>query len=374
MKATRREILKTFLAGAGGAVCRFAAPVNGGDNPVSDHEAMAYRKLDEKRIECLLCPRNCRVADMERGYCGVRENQGGTYKTLVYARPCSIHTDPVEKKPLFHFKPGSIAFSLATAGCNVECKFCQNWEISQFRPEDVANVYLPPDQVAEAARRAKEASGKPCCIAYTYSEPVVFFEYMFDCARAGNHMGVDSVMISNGYITETPMKELVRHLKAVKIDLKGFSEKFYKEMVNAELKPVLDTLLLLRKENVYFEIVTLLIPTLNDSDEELKSLCKWIHDNLGEDVPVHFTRFNPCYKVKNLPPTPVGTLQRAWRIGQAEGLHYVYVGNVAGHPGEHTSCPKCGKKLIERYSFTIIANRIKDGKCCDCGNPIPGVW
>lgn len=332
-------------------------------------EARFYDKLPNKRIQCRLCPRECAIDDLERGYCGVRENRDGIYYTLVHSQPCTYHVDPIEKKPLFHFLPGTTAFSLATVGCNVECKFCQNWDISQTRPEQIQNLFLPPDKIASLARESRSIS-----IAYTYSEPVIFYEYMFDIAAAGRKQGLKSVMISNGYIKADPMKQLCEHLDAVKIDLKAITEKFYKQMVNGELKPVLDTLVLLKRQNMWTEIVYLVIPTLNDTDEEFKQLARWIKTNLGTDIPLHFTRFYPQYKLRNLPPTPTSTLDKAKAIADAEGLHFVYVGNVPGHPGESTYCPKCKKTVVQRWGYSILDMKIKHGNCEYCGNKISGVW
>ena len=332
-------------------------------------EARYYEKLPYKKIKCKLCPRECVIDDRERGYCGVRENRGGTYYSLVHSRVCAAHVDPIEKKPLFHFLPGTVAFSLATAGCNVNCKMCQNWDISQFRPEQVASNYLPPRDVTGVARQYRCPS-----IAYTYSEPVVFCEYVLDCAEAGRAAGVKSVVISGGYIQEEPLKELCRRVDAIKIDLKAYSEKYYKEVVNGELKPVLKALATIRKQGTWSEIVYLVVPTLNDSDEEFRGLARWVKTELGVDVPVHFSRFHPEYLLKNLPPTPLATLERAKAICDAEGLHYVYIGNVPGHPAESTVCPKCRRVVVERAGFTVQAMHLDAGKCRFCHQPVPGVW
>ena len=343
---------------------------NGYTNDASHRfEARWYEKIPDKRVKCKLCPRECLVDDRERGYCGVRENWDGIYYTLVHSNPCTYQVDPIEKKPLFHFLPGTTAFSLATVGCNVDCQFCQNWQISQIRPEQAENMDLPPRQVAQFARD----SGTPS-IAYTYTEPVVFAEYMYDSAVEGNKLGLKSVMISNGYIQEASMRECAKVLSAVKIDLKAFSEKYYQEIVTGELKPVLNTLVLLRKLNIWTEIVYLVLPTLNDSDREFRDLARWLKTELGNDVPIHFTRFHPQYKMQNLPPTPVKTLERAREISLSEGLHFVYVGNIPGHSGEHTYCPKCNTIIIQRKGFWILENRIKNGKCPDCNTLIPGIW
>jgi len=332
-------------------------------------EARYYEKLPYKKIKCKLCPRECVIDDRERGYCGVRENRGGTYFSLVHSRVCAAHVDPIEKKPLFHFLPGSRAFSIATAGCNVNCKMCQNWDISQFRPEQVAGNFLPPKDVAGIARQYQCPS-----IAYTYSEPVVFCEFVLDCAEAGRAAGVKSVVISGGYIQEDPLKELCRRVDAVKIDLKAYSEKFYREVVNGELKPVLKALATIRRQGTWSEIVYLVVPTLNDSDEEFRGLARWVKTELGVDIPVHFSRFHPEYLLKNLPPTPLATLERAKAICDAEGLHYVYIGNVPGHPAESTVCPKCRRVVVERAGFSVRAMHLDSGKCRFCHQPVPGVW
>ena len=352
--------------GAGGTP-RPGEVVAGEDLPA--REASWYKKLDRQRVECQLCPQACKVADMERGTCGVRENRGGTYYTLVHSLACSLHADPIEKKPFFHVMPGELALSFATAGCNVECKFCQNWEISQFRPEQVQSYWLPPESLVDMAKR----SGSKLTAA-TYSEPVVFWEYVRDTATAARRQGVRTVVVSNGYIQEKPLADVLPLLAAVKVDLKSFREPFYRDMVRGELKPVLAALETIKKRGVWLEIVVLLIPTLNDSPEEVRDLARWVKANLGADVPVHLTRFHPTYRLTNLPPTPVATLERSWEIARAEGLQFVYVGNVPGHPGEHTACPGCGARLIRRVSFQVLENRIVDGRCPDCRRPIPGVW
>lgn len=332
-------------------------------------EARFYEKLPYKKIKCKLCPRECVIDDRERGYCGVRENRGGTYYSLVYARVCAAHVDPVEKKPFFHFLPGTLAFSVAAAGCNVNCKMCQNWDISQVRPEQVRATHVPPRDLAAMAKQYQCAS-----IAYTYSEPVVFYEYVADAAQAGRAAGIKSAVVTGGYIQQDPLRKLCERVDAIKVDLKAFSPKFYKEIVNGELKPVLDTLVTIRKLGMWNEIVYLVIPSLNDGDEEFKGLARWVKTELGADVPLHFSRFHPEYLLKNLPPTPVKTLERAKAIADSEGLHYVYIGNVPGHPAENTYCPKCRRVVVERTGFTIRSMHIRKGRCRYCQQAIAGVW
>jgi len=333
-------------------------------------EAKFYEKLPNRKVKCKLCPRECNVGDKERGYCGVRENRGGVYYTLVHSRVCAAHVDPIEKKPLFHYLPGTVAFSIATAGCNVNCKFCQNWDISQSRPEQIPADYAPPQRIAAIAKQNNCPT-----IAYTYSEPVVFSEFLMDTADAGHAAGVRSIVVSNGYIQQDALKQAYGKMDAVKIDLKSFSDSFYSKVVTGQLKPVLETLVTLCKMGKWTEIVYLVIPTLNDSEAEFRGLAQWIKANLGPDVPLHFTQFHPEYLLKNLPITPVPTLERAKAIADAEGLHYVYIGNVPGHPAQNTYCPQCRKLLVERVGFTASTLLIrKDGTCPQCRHQIPGIW
>jgi pyruvate formate lyase activating enzyme len=354
--------LSQDVAGAG----QLAGPALEG---VVRREAMFWEELPDKKVKCVLCPRECEVADVERGYCGVRENQGGRYQTLVYGAVCSANVDPIEKKPLFHYLPGTAAMSIATAGCNIECKFCQNWQISQFRPEQIDSILLTPERLVEVCKRELAPT-----IAHTYSEPVVFYEYMHDVAKLSRRHGVGNVMISNGYIQEEPLRELCRHITGVKIDLKAFSESFYKEQCNGELAPVLKTLELLKEIGIWFEIVVLVIPTLNDSAEEIREMSRWVVEHLGPDVPMHFSRFHPTYRVTNLPRTPIATVENCRRLAMEAGVHYVYAGNVPMHPGENTYCHHCNETLIERAGYRIINNAIANGKCPHCQTTIPGIW
>jgi pyruvate formate lyase activating enzyme len=379
LQPTRRTFLKLAsvpCVAACAASCVGALPGFPGNAASSDSddsrfivEAQFYEKLPFKKTRCKLCPRECVIDDRERGYCGVRENHGGSYYTLVHSRVCAAHIDPIEKKPLFHFHPGAMAFSVATAGCNVNCKMCQNWDISQSRPEQVRSNYLPPKDLASLAQQYHCPT-----IAYTYSEPVVFYEYMRDAADAGHALGIKSVVVTGGYIQQDPLKKLCQSVDAIKVDLKGFSEKFYKEVVNGEIKPVLDALVTMRKLGMWTEIVSLVIPTLNDSDGEFRRQAQWVKSNLGADVPVHFSRFHPDYLLKNLAPTPLETLERAKAIADAEGLHYVYLGNVPGHPAESTYCPKCKRVVVARLGLTVQEMHLRKGKCEYCQQPIPGVW
>ena len=375
-KLSRRAFLQLTSLGLGSTLLPLSAWGSAADDLVDGkrilylEEARYYKKLEDDEIECELCPHRCVIGDCERGICGVRENVEGTYYTLVYGNACSAHIDPIEKKPLFHFLPTTSIFSIATAGCNMRCKFCQNWEISQFRPEQLNQVYdLPPDKLIETIKKNNCTS-----IAFTYSEPVIFYEYMYDTALLAKENNIHSVMISNGYINPIPMKALCKPLSAVKIDFKAFTDEFYQDICGGTLQPVLDTLVLLKDEGIWFEIVVLIIPTLNDDETEIKDMCKWILKNLGNDIPLHFNRFYPQYTLKNLPPTPISTLNKAYTIARDVGLNYVYIGNNPGNKAENTYCHSCGKLLIGRRGFMVYKNNLKDGCCPYCDTKIPGVW
>jgi len=332
-------------------------------------EAMFYEKLADKRVRCDLCPRQCEIADLERGYCGVRENRGGTYYTLVFGRAVAVNVDPIEKKPLFHYLPGTQALSIATTGCNIFCKFCQNWNISQARPEDRRAEYLPPEILVKACRRYDSPT-----IAYTYTEPVVFYEYVHESAKYARENGVGNVVISNGYLLEKPAVEWCKVLSGVKVDLKAFTEKFYKEMCDGRLRPVLDALKVFKREGIWLELVVLLLPGMNDSRDEIRRMSDWVVKELGPDVPMHFSRFHPEYLVKNLPRTPLRTVEQARDTAMECGVKFAYVGNVAPHEYEHTYCPKCKNLLIQRIGYYVRIKGLKDGVCRNCGEKIPGVW
>jgi pyruvate formate lyase activating enzyme len=336
---------------------------------IKPQKARYYKKLSKRRVKCLLCPRKCVVPKNNRGVCRVRENRDGTYYTLVHSNPCAVHIDPIEKKPLFHFLPGTTALSLATAGCNFACKNCQNWDISQARPDDTVNFEVPPDMVVEFALEYKTPT-----IAYTYTEPTVFFEYMLETAQIARKRKVLNIYHSNGYINQKPLLELCQYLDGANVDLKGYSDKFYQDITGGTLSPVLETLKTLKKEGVWLEITNLVIPTKNDTEKMIEDLCTWIKNELDTDTPIHFSRFYPQYKLQNLPPTPIETLKRASQIARDIGLHYIYIGNVPGLPQESTYCPNCNNIIIERRGYTISAINIQKGKCKFCKTKIAGVW
>lgn len=337
--------------------------------PSGPKEARFYEKLGNGIVRCGVCPRRCTIPKDERGFCGTRENRNGTLFSLVYGRVATMHVDPIEKKPFFHFLPGSQAYSIATAGCNMTCKFCQNFELSQAKPEDLRSRFMSPGMMAAEAK----SSGTPV-IAFTYNEPTVYTEYVRDTAAAAKKAGIRSVVISNGYINPAPLESLAEVISAYKVDFKAFSKTFYRDVTGGDREPVLATIKLLRKLGIWMELVHLTIPTLNDNDNDFEAMGEWLMAEVGPDVPVHFTRFYPRYRLTNLPATPVSTLERARNILLEKGMRYVYVGNVPGHPAESTYCPKCGKALIGRSGYSIRQNRVKNGACGYCGAVIPGVW
>lgn len=332
-------------------------------------EATHYTNKADGSVQCGLCPRACQLADGQSGVCRVRKNVKGTLQSLTYGRLCAMNTDPIEKKPLFHFLPGTETLSIASPGCNLRCVFCQNWAISQAEPSGIETVAVEPAGVVERAK-----SGRFPSISYTYSEPTTFFEYMCDTGFLARQSGIRNVWITCGYINPAPLAELCRVIDAANVDLKGFSDKAYRQMAGAKLAPVLETLKILRKNKVWVEVGYLVIPGVNDSAAETDGLVQWIKENLGPDVPLHFLRFFPQHKLTNLPPTPVQTLEAARAAAIKAGLHYVYIGNVPGNPGENTYCPKCGAEVIGRKGYFIERMNMKGGCCGKCGAAIAGVW
>ncbi len=299
----------------------------------------------------------------------MRENRGGRLYSVVYGNPCAVHVDPIEKKPFYHFLPTVAAFSLATAGCNLRCLYCQNWTISQATPEETENYDMPPETVVRLA-----VDNKAPVVAYTYSEPTVFYEYVMGTAQLGRQIGLRNVFISAGFINPEPLRDLCQVMDAIKIDLKGYDEAFYRDVCGAELGPVLEAIETIFESGVHLEIVNLVVPTLNDDLEQLKALSRWVAKDLSPDVPLHFSRFHPLYKLANLPPTSVESLERARDIALDQGVRYAYIGNVPGHPGNNTYCPSCGERVIVRKGFTVVAYHLKGGLCAHCNEPIAGVW
>ena len=332
---------------------------------------MFYEKLDDKLVKCNLCSHRCsRIADSNRGICGVRENRDGKLYSLVYGKIVACAIDPIEKKPLFNFLPGSKSYSIATVGCNFRCDNCQNYDISQLPKERniIVGQEASPEEIVLAAKQSNCAS-----ISYTYSEPTIFFEYAYDIAKFAKKEGLKNVFVTNGYITPEALQEISPYLDAANIDLKSFSDDFYRKSCGARLQPVLDSIRLYKRLGIWTEITTLIIPSLNDSEEELRKIAQFIKE-VGEDTPWHITQFHPTYKIIDLPRTPITTLRKAREIGLETGLRYVYEGNVPGETGENTYCYKCKKILIRRFGYQIQENKIKNSTCTYCGAKIDGMY
>jgi len=332
-------------------------------------EANYYEKLHGEKVKCTLCPRLCIISAGQRGNCAVRENRDGSLFSLVHSRVVAAQIDPIEKKPFFHFLPGSRSFSVATAGCNVHCSYCQNSEISQRRPEELTAERMSPKEIALMAEQLGART-----VAYTYGEPTVFAEFVHETSLAVRERGLRNLVVTNGYMQLDAMRHAYSAIDAVKIDLKAFTERFYREVVGAHLQPVLNTLVALRAMNVWIELVYLLIPTLNDSEAELRAMAQWVRENLGAGTPLHFSRFHPDYHLTYLPTTSIESLYRAREIAQTEGLQFVYIGNVPGDPAQHTYCPKCSAVAVERIGFSTQRIQIRNGACEQCGDPLAGVW
>lgn len=332
-------------------------------------EAMFYEPQGDDHVRCGLCRFRCLIANGARGICAVRENRDGVLYSLVYGRLSAEHMDPIEKKPLFHVLPGSASYSIATVGCNFSCRHCQNYSISQVeRNEPIRGTERSPQEIVQRAL-ANDCSS----ISYTYTEPTIFFEYAYDTARLASEAGLKNVFVTNGYISREALATIAPFLDAANIDLKGFSEEFYRDIVHARLSEVLDSIIEYRRQGIWIELTTLIIPGLNDSDRELQGIADFMVANLGVDIPWHVSQFHPTFKLTDHPRTPVATLRRARDIGLAAGLRYVYEGNVPGEGGENTSCPSCSALLIKRYGYMIESNRISKGACPDCGAAIAGI-
>lgn len=380
---SRREFLRVAaLAGVGaglGSVGGCAPREGSAPTPTSPrptptlppptHEARFYARLENGSVACGVCWRRCVVAPGKLGFCANKKNVDGTYYSLVYGRAAALQVDPIEKEPAFHMLPGTLIFCTGTASCNNRCKFCQNWHLSQQTLWNVHAYDAPPEAIVAMAR--DEGCG---AVSFTYNEPTVFYEYMYDIAALAKKAGLRALFHTNGGMNREPMLALLDVMDAVTVDLKAFTEKFYREVSESSLAPVLRTLETVRDTGKHLEIVNLVIPTLNDNLDDIRSMCAWIKANLGDDVPLHFTRFFPAYKLQRLPPTPVETLEAAAEAADAEGLKFVYIGNVPGHPRNSTYCPRCGEVVIARVHFAVLKMALADGKCGACGEPIPGIW
>ncbi|MFC1768013.1 AmmeMemoRadiSam system radical SAM enzyme [Candidatus Margulisiibacteriota bacterium] len=344
------------------------------------HEAMFYEDLPGGKVKCFLCPRYCQIAPGKAGYCGVRENDGGKLYSLIYGKASSVAVDPIEKKPLFHFHPGSSVLSLGTWGCNMRCIHCQNWQISHavmvegMEQGKVYNIqaenrteYISPERLMELA---EETGAKG--IAFTYNEPTIWFEYAYDCFKLAKQRGLYTAFITNGYITAEALDIIIPYLDAYRVDIKGFTNTFYKKLAQvSDFQPILRAAVQAKKtHNVHVECITLIIPHWNDDEKQLRDMAKWIKENLGAETPWHVTRFVPYLELKDLHLTPVETLEWARKIGMEEGLKYVYIGNVPGHEGENTHCPKCKNILIQRMGYEITVNNLKGKTCGNCGEKI----
>ena len=328
------------------------------------HEAMLYGKLSDDRVHCYLCAHRCTIADGKKGICQVRENRSGTLYTLVYGHTIAQHIDPIEKKPLFHFYPGTTSYSIATPGCNFRCHWCQNWDISQMPRENdvIRGDEALPELIVSAAHRAGCKS-----IAYTYTEPTVFFEYAYDTARLASEAGMVNVFVSNGYMTEEMLETFHPYLDAINVDLKAFRDETYRKYVGALLQPVLNSMKTIKRLGIFMEVTTLIIPTINDNASELQEAAEFIASELGVDTPWHISRFSPHYKTRDIAPTSVETLQYARDIGEKAGLRFTYVGNVPGHAGENTVCYACGNLVVERVGYRVRIVGLDGSRCSACG-------
>lgn len=334
-------------------------------------EADLWEPLEDGYVQCKVCPHRCRIASGRRGVCGVRENREGKLFTLVYALAVSANPyDPIEKKPFFHYRPGTRTFSIATLGCNFRCDFCQNWEISQAPREGfgIQGQYLPPERIV---RLAVQNGCKT--VAYTYTEPLIFLEYALDTGKLAHEAGLENLFVTNGFMTPETIDALTGLLDAANVDLKGWDEDYYRKIIKGRRDPVLQSLKMMKERGIWVEVTTLLVPGYSDKEDDLRQIARFIRDELGPETPWHVSRFYPQYRMLHIPPTPPSTLRRGREIGLEEGLYYVYTGNLPGDEGENTFCYRCGKLLVERYGFSILRYEIRAGKCPECGAEIHGV-
>jgi pyruvate formate lyase activating enzyme len=369
----KRDFLKTSIASLGGLV--FTDRLSGAEMILPEEELWKWSRVSlyatetPRGMRCLICPNECTLKPGEISDCHNRINYKGKLYTIAYGNPCSLHIDPVEKKPLNHFLPGSTAFSLATAGCNLVCLNCQNWQISQTSPKETRNYDLMPEKVVEQAVKNSCRS-----IAYTYSEPITFYEYVRDTSAQAHQAGIRNILVSNGYIKEEPLRELCKYIDAANIDLKAFTEEIYQKLTGGSLKTILATLQIMKEEGVWLEITNLVIPTWTDDLSMIENMCKWLADNDFKDVPLHFSRFMPLHKLTRLPATPAEILHKARETAMNAGINYVYIGNIPGLDERDTWCPSCHKKIIERTGYHITSFELKDGHCKFCNAKIPGIW
>ena len=366
----KRTFLKTGLCGAAGTViCPGSLCASPAEKPWKWSRVALYQVETPRGIRCQICPNECTLKEGELSDCHNRKVYDGKLYTIAYGNPCAIHIDPIEKKPLYHFKPGSSAFSIATAGCNLACLNCQNWTISQSSPEETQNYDLMPDKVVSQALKYNCDS-----IAYTYSEPITFYEYMYDSAKVAHDAGIKNVLVSAGYIYNEPLLKLCKVIDAANIDLKSLDDAIYLKLNAGKLEPILNALKTLKDEGVWLEITNLVIPSWTDDLDMIKRMCGWLSENGFSDTPLHFSRFHPQHKLQRLPSTPVQILESAKQIALAEGLDYVYIGNVPGNSSTHTTCPHCNHMLVERSGYHIATFQIDTDSCPNCSHKIPGIW
>lgn len=371
MKDKGKKISRRIFARQGSlaVAAGFVMPVsNTAIRPATGERLAMFQKQSARGVVCLICPNECTLKDGELSDCRNRIARRSRLYTMAYGNPCAANIDPIEKKPLYHFLPGTSAFSIATAGCNLACLNCQNWTISQTSPDKTRNFDMPPEDVV---RRA--TAGGCRSIAYTYSEPVTFYEYVIETSRIAREEGIRNIVVTNGYINREPLRQLCRYIDGANIDLKSFNDSTYLKLTGGRLQPVLDSLKTYRDEGVWLEITHLVIPGWTDKPDEIKQMCEWLSANGFSDTPLHFSRFQPQYKLEHLPPTPAGILNRAVEIARSAGMRYVYMGNMPGAGFDDTVCPSCGKKVVDRSGYRIVALNLKDGRC-SCGTQIPGVW
>ncbi|MBS0011585.1 MAG: AmmeMemoRadiSam system radical SAM enzyme [Bacteroidales bacterium] len=366
----REFVRKCFLAAGGMSICPdilyggTLSQVN-----KNNYRLALYQEETAKGLMCNICPNECVLKEGELSDCRNRIVRKGKLYTMAYGNPCAVNLDPVEKKPLYHFMPATLTFSIATAGCNLACLNCQNWTISQTSPDKTRNTDLMPGGVIGKTLKYKCRS-----ISYTYGEPVTFYEYVLDTASLAKQSGLRNIFVSNGYINREPLLQLSEVLDAANIDLKSFNDKTYLKLTGGKLDPVLETLKTLKERKVWLEITNLIVPEWTDKMDERREMCKWLYANGFSDTPLHFSRFQPMYKLEQLPPTPVAALNKAFDIAKEEGISHVYIGNVPGTHASDTWCSNCGKKVIERKGYSIISNNIEDGLCMFCNSPVSGIW
>lgn len=375
----KREFIKRGLLGAGGCICLsnnlfsfqeiLSSSIEASEDLWKWSKEGQFYTVTPRGVKCLICPNECTIKEGETGDCRNRVVQGGKLYSIAYGNPCAVHVDPIEKKPLYHFLPGAKAFSIATAGCNLACLNCQNWSISQVSPKQTRNYDLMPEKVVEEAIASKCET-----IAYTYTEPISFYEYTVDTSKIAREHGIKNLMITAGYINEQPLREMCKYIDAANVDLKSFSNDIYLKLNAGSLDPILRALRILHEMNVWIEITNLIVPGWTDDLDMIKRMCDWLYENDLYKYPLHFSRFHPQYKLTQLPATPIYTLEKAREIALNAGIQYVYIGNVPTANGQDTICPKCNKILIERKGFSILQNNIVNGTCKFCNEKISGRW